>query len=230
VRGTEEGAPDPAPLTEESPLRTKLFPYRDSGGPDGANIYEKILAEREIARHADLPATILRLPAVYGPGDEQRRFFPYLKRIADGRAAILLEDRMATWRWTHGYVENVARAVALGVDLEKAAGRIYNVGEATTPSLAERVRRIGAASGWSGRVVALPAVKLPPHLVLPIHFEQHIEYDTWRLRRELGYEEPVSEEKALDRTIAWERANPPASVDPAQFDYPAEDRALRTQE
>jgi nucleoside-diphosphate-sugar epimerase len=81
-----------------------------------------------------------------------------------------------------------------------------------------------------GGVVALPAVKLPPHLVLPIHFEQHIEYDTWRLRRELGYEEPVSEEEALDRTIAWERANPPASVDPAQFDYPAEDRALRTQD
>ena len=228
VRGTETGPPDPCPLSEGAPLRTKLYPYRGGrAGPYDPETYEKILAEREIARHTELPATILRLPVVFGPGDEQHRFFATVKRIDDGRRAFLLEERLATWRWTHGYVENIAHAIVLAVDREEAAGRIYNVGERATPSVAERVGKIAAAAGWRGTIVLQEASKLPPHLLVPLHFDQEIVYDTSRLRRELGYEEPVSEAEALRRTIEWERANPPAQVDPAQFDYTAEDRALR---
>jgi hypothetical protein len=47
-----------------------------------------------------------------------------------------------------------------------------------------------------------------------------------RIRAELGYREAVSPDSAMARTIEWERANPPAAVDPAQFDYAAEDAAL----
>jgi nucleoside-diphosphate-sugar epimerase len=157
------------------------------------------------------------------------RLFPTLKRIDDKRPALLLEERLAAWRWTHGYVENVAHAIALAIDREKSAGRIYNVGEPRTPNVADRARQIAAATGWPGRVITLPAGDLPPYLVMPLRFEQNLEYDTTRLRRELGYEEPVSEEEALYRTIAWERANPPAQIDPAQFDYAAEDLAIEKQ-
>ncbi|HEY6928938.1 MAG TPA: NAD-dependent epimerase/dehydratase family protein [Thermoanaerobaculia bacterium] len=228
VRGTETGLPDRSPLTEESALRTKLYPYRGGRpGPYDPETYEKILAEREIARHAELPATVLRLPVVYGPGDDQHRFFATLKRFDDRRRAFLLEERLAAWRWTHGYVENVAHAIVLAVGREEAAGKTYNVGEHSTPSVAERVGRIAVAAGWRGTIVTQEASKLPPYLVVPLHFEQEIVYDTSRIRRELGYEEPISEAEALRRTIEWERANPPAHVDPAQFDYAAEDRALR---
>src|SRR5436190_8561175 len=78
----------------------------------------------------ELPGTVLRLPAVYGPGDRQHRLFPYVQRMHDGRPAILLEHGRASWRWTRGYVENVARAIALAVVQEHATGLIYNVGEA----------------------------------------------------------------------------------------------------
>src|SRR5262245_10985742 len=136
VRRTEEGPPDPAPLTEEAPLRAQLYPYRGGRpGPYDPATYEKILAAREIARHAELPTTILRLPVVFGPGDEQHRFFATLKRFDDGRRAFLLEERLASWRWTHGYVENVAHAIVMAIDREEAAGRIYNVGERATPSV-----------------------------------------------------------------------------------------------
>ncbi len=37
--------------------------------------------------------------------------------------------------------------------------------------------------------------------------------------------EPVPLDEAIRRTIAWERANPPAEIDPDQFDYAAEDAA-----
>ena len=44
-----------------------------------------------------------------------------------------------------------------------------------------------------------------------------------RIRAELGYAEVVDERTALERTIAWERANPLVEVD---LDYDAEDAAL----
>jgi len=50
--------------------------------------------------------------------------------------------------------------------------------------------------------------------------------DSSRIRRELGYEERVSLDEALKRTIAWERANPPKEIDPKEFDYAGEDAFL----
>ena len=46
------------------------------------------------------------------------------------------------------------------------------------------------------------------------------------IRRKLGYAEPIPRDEALRRTVAWERDHPPATIDPAQYDYAAEDRAL----
>jgi hypothetical protein len=46
-----------------------------------------------------------------------------------------------------------------------------------------------------------------------------------RIREELGYREPVALDEALRKTIEWERTHPP-TIDPAQFDYAAEDAAL----
>ncbi len=126
VRGLAPGPPDPIPLSEDAPLRERLYPYEREGIED----YEKILVERVVMGDPDLPGTVLRLPAVYGPGDYQHRLFDYVKRMDDGRPAILLGEGMANWRWTHGYVEDVASAIALAVTDERDAGRVYNVGEA----------------------------------------------------------------------------------------------------
>ena len=82
----------------------------------------------------DLLGTVLRLPAVYGPGDYQHRLFAYVKRMDDWRPAVLLGEGMASWRWTHGYVEDMASAIALAVTDERAAERVYNVGEQDPPS------------------------------------------------------------------------------------------------
>jgi hypothetical protein len=42
----------------------------------------------------------------------------------------------------------------------------------------------------------------------------------------LGYAEIVPRETALERTIAWEQANPPIGPSFHIFDYAAEDAAL----
>jgi nucleoside-diphosphate-sugar epimerase len=225
-QGSDE-IPDLRPATEDAPLRRALYPYRRlAKGPDDLSYhYEKILVERAVAGFPDLPATVLRLPAVYGPGDNQHRTVEYLKRMDDGRPAILLSQIRAGWRWSRGYVENVAAAIFLAATDERAAGRTYNVGEREACTEAEWVHRIGRAAGWAGEIVGLPEERMPAHLRTPYDWRHHCAGDTERIRRELGYEEPVNLEEALRRTVAWERTQP-KDADAKQFDYAAEDATL----
>jgi nucleoside-diphosphate-sugar epimerase len=226
-RGVGDHAPDAAPLDEEAPLRETLYPYRGVDGLDFAYAedYEKNRVEQVVRAADDLPATILRLPAVYGPGDPQHRLAPFLRRMDDGRPAVLLGEERAAWHWTHGYVENVAAAIARAALDERAAGRTYNVGEAATPSQADRVRELGRAVGWDGSVVALPGDALPEHLQTPFDWGYDLATDTSRLRNELGHRDPVGRTDALRRTVEWERRV--RSDDSERPDYAAEDEALR---
>lgn len=224
VNHTEGGEVDPSEITEDSPLRENLYPYRNF--PQGDAEYDKILVERVLTSRPELPATILRLPAVYGPGDFQHRMFPYLKRMLDGRPSIPLEERVANWRWTQGYVENVADAISLAVTEERATGRIYNVGEPFALSTAERVEQIAGAANWHGEVIILPGERFPANRREEGNMAQHVVADSRRIRQELEYSERVDLAESFRRTIAWESLNPPEKVDPAMFDYAAEDKIL----
>ncbi len=222
--GEEPGILEHVPLTEEASLRGKLFPH--SGTGRGLESYEKILVERAARTSPLLPATILRLPMVYGEGDYQHRLLLELKRIDDGRPAILIEKRVADWRWTRAYVENVAAAIVLAVTNDRAKDRVYNVGEPDALSYAEWVRLVGAVAGWGGNVVIAPNDTLSASLGPPKgNYEQHLVVDTTRIRQELGYQEPIPRDEALRRTIDWERKNRPKDIDKL-LDYDTEDAAL----
>ena len=224
--GLEPGMPDPMPFNEDSPLRESRFPYRaHAKDPDDmAFDYDKIPVEQVVMNTAGLPGTVLRLAAVYGPGDH--RAFDHLKRMEDGRRVILLEENHARWRWTRGYVDNVAAAIALAVVDDRAAGRVYNIGEPDALTEAEWVRSIGRAAEWQGEVVALPQDAMPRHLAAPYDFAQHLHGNTDRIRNELGYVERVSGEEAMKQTVEWERAHPPEQVDASRSNYTLEDTAL----
>ena len=174
----EPGPADCMPLTEVSPLRSVLHPYRTETTrmDDLEYYYDKILAERQISSDARLPATILRLPKVYGPGDN-----------AD-LATVYGFHRHDQWRWTHGFVENVAAAICLAVTDSRARGRTYNVGEPTTPSIRERL-------------AYLPARPDAAQIDKDGHFDQDIVYDTSRIRSELGFAEAVPERQAMIDTV-----------------------------
>lgn len=227
----EPGEPDPVPLAEDAPLRTRLHPYPPPVLAALRGVfawvdaeYDKIPVERAVLSQTAIPPVVLRLPMVFGPGDPLHRLHPILKRIDDGRPVLVLDERMAGWRATRGYVENVAAAIALAATAPAARG-VYNVGE-TFASELEWTRRVAAATGFAGAVAVIPAAASPPHLHPPGNTAQHWVTDASRLHRELAYTPPVPLDVALERTIAWERAHPPAEIDPAQFDYAAEDRAL----
>lgn len=223
--GVEPGPIEPTPLTEDAPLRSALFPYRQSAtAPDDfAYGYDKIPVERAVMGASDLPCTILRLPMVHGPGDRYCRLSPYLKRMDDGRPAIVLDEGLAEWKCPRGYVDDAAEAMALAVADERAAGRIYNVSERTSYCEVDWVRRIAEAAGWSGDVLAAPRGRIP----LAYRVEQHLDTDSARIRRELGFAEVVDQQVALGRTIAFERANATASsAGIGLLDYEAEDALL----
>jgi nucleoside-diphosphate-sugar epimerase len=234
LHGSEPGGLEPLPLTESSPLRSTLQTYppatiqmlqKTFGWLDEE--YDKIPVEREILGHPELPGTVLRLPMIYGPGDPLHRFGALVKRMDDGRPAILFEEKVAAWRSPRGYVGNVAAAIALAATLDHAAGKIYNVAEAESFSELEWALQVASAAGWDGNFVTLPAERTPPHLRLPGNADQHWVVDSTRIRQELGYREPVARADAIRSSVEWERANP-APADPRAFDYAAEDAAIST--
>ncbi len=231
LHGLDRGPLQEVPLTEDSELRSRppypveqlrkmqrVMQWVDDG-------YDKVAVERALRASPEFRATILRLPMIFGPGDPLHRLHPLLKRIDDGRPAILLAEDLAHWSGPRGYVDNVAAAIALAAIDDRAAGRTYNVSTLSVSEL-EWTRMVTDAAGWHGEVVVLPRERMPKHMVIPANFAQHWTASSQRIRAELGYSEPVALEESLRRTIEWERAHPPAQVDPAQVDYAAEDAAL----
>src|SRR5438093_11466687 len=102
--------------------------------------------------------------------------------MTDGRRVILLEEGRAQWRWTRGYVENVAAAIALAVTDDRAAGHIYNVGEREVFTELECLERIAKTVGWTGTIKMISRASLPKHLVLPYEWTPHPPADTTRIR------------------------------------------------
>jgi nucleoside-diphosphate-sugar epimerase len=235
LHGSEPGPIEPVPLTESSPLRTKLQTY----SPERIRMlqrvfswldeeYDKIPVEREVLGDAALPGIVLRLPMVYGPGDPLHRLFPLVRRMDDRRPVILFEEKHAAWRGPRGYVENVAAAIALAATTERLASpvfNVFNVGEADNVSELEWATHVARVVGWTGRFVIGPADRVPMHLHMPGNLDQHWATDTTRIRRELGYSEPIARDEAIRRTVEWERANRPPGVLPYPVDYDAEDQA-----
>ena len=198
-KGCDDGPLESQLLTESSPLRTKLFPYRTQQTPRAAleYYYEKILAERAMAADSKLPATILRLPKVYGPEDNANLATVYGFR------------NHPDWRWTHAYVENVAQAVVQAVENDRASGRTYNLGEEITPTVAERL------------------AYLPPNPNVPLsdpraNFAQNIAFDTSLIRAELNYREDIDEKESMIRiAAAATEASRPNPRKRADFSGPA---------
>jgi len=218
LHGSEPGPALAPPFDEDSQLREKLYVYREHAPtsiaqrPAWLKEYDKILVERIALNDREIAGSVVRFPMVHGERDGQRRFYAIWKRIADGRRAILLSTGFAGFRSSRTHVDNAAHAVALVATDDRAAGRVYNVGEPDALAFSEWAALIGKQMSWGGHM-----------------WEHHLVADTSRIRRELGYREVVSREEGLRRTLAWYSDVP--ALDPktaGNLDYEAEDAALVT--
>jgi nucleoside-diphosphate-sugar epimerase len=227
--GLEDGPPISDEITEESPLRSRLYPYRGEQprpADDPKRIYDdydKIPNEAIALNTEGLPGTVLRLPMVYGPGDYQHRIFGYLKRMDDGRP-ILIDAPTSRWRTARGYVEDVAEAICLAA-MPQASGRVYNVCEKDALTELEWINAIAAAADIQPTIHILDSERMPSHLRQDAAVENQLIVSSAAIRQDLGYEEAMPLRERIAQTVAWERENP-HEFEPGEFDYSAEDRAV----
>ncbi|HEX8796178.1 MAG TPA: NAD-dependent epimerase/dehydratase family protein [Polyangiaceae bacterium] len=207
----QPGPPERTPIREEDPLREVPFPRRKwASGPDDVMwSYDKIPVERATLSDPELPGTVLRLPAVYGPGDRRRhRVGRYLESMGPERDTLELDAALASWSWTRGYVEDVACAIALATLDARAAGRIYNVGEDTPLTEGAWVRAIALVAAYAGTVVERKREDLPEDVARDLDerdFAHDLVLDTTRIQAELGWRPRASLDEALAASIAWEQ-------------------------
>lgn len=213
---------DVVPIEETAAVRENLF----VDGPEYENLE---VEERYLAKGA----VILRLVAIYGPHDYQRRQDFILRRIRAKRTKIPFGT--GNFLFSRCYVEDVALAARLAIEAYPS-GEVFNVAERstfTTRLLAEKIIEASGA-GPSVELVTVPDSKLPRDLRITSAVGQHLLIDSTKIREVLGWTE-TNQQSALARTIAWDLENPPgdeylagawAGYNIDMNDFSADDEAL----
>lgn len=189
-----------------------LNPYAetDREAPRGPYAVSKLEAEnalREIARRSRLEAVVLRPPLVYGPGVGAN----FLRLIQCVERRIPLPLARVDNRRSLIFIENLVDAILACLDVEKAAGRTYLVGDAESPSTPQLITRIAGFLGVAPRLFSFPSSLLRPAAALIGQAQEadrllgSLAADTTRIQRELNWRPTHSLSEGLDATIAWYR-------------------------
>ncbi len=190
--------------------REEDFSPLEGTPPAGLDYVEgKRWCETVLARARDFPWTVIRPPAVFGPGDYSLRIVAYIERVADGGPLLVPAE---TYETSPGlaWVKDAGYGCALACDLRKdTRGRAYNIGFAHL-TLRELIEGLARAFGVPARLHPIPYADLPegaspygPDPNRPAGFVID------RARRELGFE-PSAVEDALAETLAWYRVEKPS--------------------
>ncbi|HEV2368922.1 MAG TPA: hypothetical protein VGR90_03555 [Acidimicrobiales bacterium] len=214
----------PVPVPEDGP--TVLEPADDEKGYRVARTEEIVFTH-----HPD--ATHFRYPYMYGPYQPVPREWSIVRRVRDGRDRIVVADGGLTLHH-HGFTRNVAHAVLLAIaQPERAAGRVYNVGDEEVLTISQVVEICARALGAELEQVSMPydlAVPARPLMTQPL--PTHRVLDLTRIRSELGYADVVPARRAVAETARWLAEHPPAPDGPEAkvlgdpFDYRAEDALI----
>jgi nucleoside-diphosphate-sugar epimerase len=214
----------PVPVREDAPL--VVDPAVDDKG-------YRIVRTEEAVFEAHPTATHFRYPYLYGPHQVVPREWSIVRRILDGRRRLVLADEGLTLHH-HGYTENVAAAVALGVlHPERSAGTIFNVADEEVLTIRQVVELCATELGADLDLVSMPyALAVPAWPLLAQPSPTHRVLDLTRLHHQLGHRDVVPARRAVRLTARWLTDHPPAPggteelvlTDP--FDYTAEDALI----
>jgi len=182
-----------------------------SGDPPSVLDYRegKRWCETTLARLTDLPWTVIRPPAVFGPADHTLRIAAYIQRVADGGPVLVPKE---TYEWQAGLAWNkdVGFACALASDLRKdTARKAYNIAFEGV-SLNALLEGIARALAVTPHLYPIPFAEIPegarPYGPDPDRSQGYV---IDRARRELGFE-PSALEDALAETLAWYQVAKPS--------------------
>lgn len=173
----------------------------------------RITEDAVMQGHADghYQATHFRYPVVYGPRQLTPTIWAVMRRVMDGRDAIVLPEGGLSIV-TRGYSENVAHAVLLAArQPDIAGGQIYNCGDETQLTLAQWVQVAAEAMGGKLDIVSVPdRYAYSARTLLMFNGPaDHQLFDLHKIKSELGYRDRVPVLEAMRRTVQWYRDNPP---------------------
>ena len=192
------------------PAREDDFVPLEGDPPEALDYLEgKRWCETVLARNRDLPWTVVRPPAVFGPGDHTLRIAAYIQRVADG-GPLLVPSETYERRANIAWVKDIGFACALACDPRKeTVHRAYNAALEDV-TLHELIEGIARALGVPARMHPIPFAELPegasPYGPDP---RRHAGYVIDRARHDLGFE-PSALEDALAETLAWYRVAHPS--------------------
>jgi len=211
LRRKADGVPTNESVDEDSALRTTRYPYRVNPRRtvDDPNQYlddyEKITIE-EAVRKLATDWTILRLPMVFGPGDQQRRFRWAIQHFTQTDKPLVIPRTWASWVTTYGYIDDVAHGIALTLGNPKATKATYNIAEATPVDHQIWADRIAETMDWSGDIEISDDLFSPfAKRIRDIDTSVPFRISSERIRSELGYVETVTASDALKRTVEDEK-------------------------
>jgi UDP-glucose 4-epimerase len=195
----------------QSTTRGRPFRVSDTPNPDDLYARSKRDAElglTEIAARTGLQPTVLRPPLVYGPGVRAN-----FRRLIEFVAGVpLLPFGAIDNRRSLISVDNLASAIATGLEHEAAQGRTFLISDGTDLSTPELVRLIAKTLGK--RVVLMP---VPVPLLAAAgrlagrggslrRLTDSLEVDPSDFVRSCGWQ-PVEQPAAgIAKTVAWWRA------------------------
>ena len=186
----------------------KPFSEASEPAPEDAYGISKWEAERallKVSKETGLETVILRPPLVYGPG-VKGNFLRLLNVVARGWPLPLgrVDNRRSLI-----YVGNLVDAVVTCMDEPAAAGRTYLVSDGEDESTPSLIRRIAMALDKPCRLIPCPIALLDQGAMLfgiretMSRLTGSLQVDSSRIRSELHWRPPVSQEEGLGLTAQW---------------------------
>jgi nucleoside-diphosphate-sugar epimerase len=198
------------PNLDGRPAREEDFVPLKGDPPDKLDYMDgKRWCETVLAREPEVPWTVVRPPAVFGPADPTLRIAAYIQRVEDGGPLLVPAEsyeRQAGLAW----VKDIGYACALACDLRKDLTRRAFNAAFDGVSVRDLIEGIARATGRTARLHPMPFAQLPegasPYGPDP---RRSAGYDLDRARKDLGFE-PSALEDALAETLAWYRVARPS--------------------
>jgi 2-alkyl-3-oxoalkanoate reductase len=178
------------------------------------------LAGEKVVTQSSLPWTIVRPPAVYGPGD--KAFLPVFKSARFGLAPVF---GSGSQQISMIYVEDLARAIIAAGTHEGALRQIFHVAHATTALSGEVGPAAAAALGRKAVVIPVPTFIAAPVVIGMGWFAQLTGgksilnkekmheftapawlFDVSKSERLMGWKAEVPLAEGMRRTAEWYRA------------------------
>ncbi|MFH1476399.1 MAG: NAD-dependent epimerase/dehydratase family protein [Verrucomicrobiota bacterium] len=185
------------------------------------DIYQQTKADaelwlRDFAQKKQLPYTVIRPAAIYGPGDKRLlKFF----RMASRRILFLLGRGQCLYHLIH--VDDLTNIMILAATHPAARDEIFICGNPDCVTLDQMARIVAGELGNRFRIVRLPAfpfflaadvcewvcrklgIEPPIHRRRLAFFTKDRSFNTRKLREKLGYQVRYSNEAGLIQTARW---------------------------